>query len=221
MNQKQKDKFSVSEGDAWFERNHAAFDQLNYNESDPVIQAVDQCLFNQTNNDLSGQLSLLEVGCGEAKRLEWLQENRSIECFGVEPSTKAVDLAIKRGVKATKGTADDLPFEKQKFNFVVFGFCLYLCDREDLFRIALEADRVLQKTGWLIIHDFFAVKPIDKPYHHLEGVRSYKMDYRKLWDWHSSYMCYSHQIHCHGTANSCDDPDQWVATSILRKTQLK
>ena len=106
---------------------------------------------------------MLEVGYGEAKRLEWLQENRTIECFGVEPSTKAVDLAIKRGVKATKGTADDLPFEKQKFNFVVFGFCLYLCDREDLFRIALESDRVLQKTGWLIIYDFFAVKPIDKP----------------------------------------------------------
>jgi hypothetical protein len=34
MSQKQKDKFSASEGDAWFERNHAAIDQCNFNEND-------------------------------------------------------------------------------------------------------------------------------------------------------------------------------------------
>ena len=217
MNQKQKDKFSASEGDAWFERNHAAVGQRNYNEHDSIIQAIDHCLYDLINNDLGGGLSLLEVGSGEGKRLQWLQENRFIKCFGVEPSTKAVELAVERGVKAITGTADNLPFEEQKFDFVVFGFCLYLCDREDLFRIALEADRVLKETGWLIINDFFAVTPIDKPYHHLEGVRSYKMDYRKLWDWHPSYECYSHQISCHGTSSLCDDPEEWVATSVLRK----
>lgn len=91
------------------------------------------------------ELSLLEVGCGEAKRLQWLQNNRSIECFGVELSTRAVELAVEVVMKATKGTADNLLFGK--FDFVIFGFFLYLCDREDFFRIALEADRVLKETG--------------------------------------------------------------------------
>lgn len=220
MKQKQKDTFSHSEGDAYFERNHSAYDQRNYSENDPVIQAIDQCLDNLANDGSGLGLSLLEIGSGEGKRLQWLQDNRSIECFGVEPSTKAVELAVERGVKATKGTADNLPLENSKFDFVVFGFCLYLCDREDLFKIALEADRVLKEQGWLIIYDFFAGGQVVKPYHHLEGVRTYKMDYRKLWDWHPSYTCYAHQIFAHGTSRLCDDQDEWVATSILRKTPL-
>ena len=77
MNQEQKDRFSASEGDAWFERNHAAIEQRNFNENDSVIQTIDQCLFNLANNDLKVGLSLLEVGCGEGKRFQWSQEKRS------------------------------------------------------------------------------------------------------------------------------------------------
>ena len=216
MNQKQKDTFFATEGDAWFERNHLAISRHHYNENDPIIKAVDHCLV-KANTD--GGITLLEVGCGEGKRLQWLQENRILQCSGVEPSSKAVELATSRGVHAVKGTADSLPFADHQFDFVVFGFCLYLCDREDLFKIAYEADRVLKKTGWLIIHDFFSMMPMDKSYHHLEGIRSYKMDYRKLWDWNPFYTCYSQQISCHGTSSHCDDPDEWVATSVLRKKQ--
>lgn len=219
MSKKQKDLFSESEGNAWFERNRVAVERRDYNASDPVIHAVDHCLSNLTNNDFEG-LSLLEVGCGEGKRLRWLQANRSLECFGVEPASKAVELAIESGVKVVRGTADTLPFEEQKFDIVVFGFCLYLCDRDDLFKIALEADRVLKKKSWLIVHDFFSDAPVDKPYHHLEGVKSYKMDYRKLWEWHPYYMCYAHEIFGHGTARHSDVSDEWVSTSILRKNVI-
>ena len=58
--------------------------------------------------------------------------------------------------------------------------------------VASEADRVLKKKGWLIIHGFFLKTSMDKFYHDFEGIRSYKMDYRKLWDWHPFYKCYSH-----------------------------
>jgi len=146
MKQKQKDTFIASEADAWFDRNHEAISRRNYNESDPVIQAVDHCLVNGVKDVQGGGLTLLEVGCGEGKRLQWLQENRAVKCSGIEPSSKAVELATSRGVDAAKGTADSLPFSNDLFDFVVFGFCLYLCDREDLFKIAYKADRVLKKN---------------------------------------------------------------------------
>ena len=68
-------------------------------------------------------------------------------------------LASTKMVQVVQGAADQLYFESQTFDFVVFGFCLYLCDRDDLFEIAKEAHRVLKPTGWLVIHDFFAEPP--------------------------------------------------------------
>ena len=70
-----------------------------------------------------------------------------MECYGIEPSFKAVETACTSGVNAVQGTADRLPYRDGLFDVVVFGFCLYLCDREDLFRIASEADRVLNDQG--------------------------------------------------------------------------
>ena len=160
---------------------------------------------------------MLEVGCGEAKRLAWINENMNLMCRGIDPSKKAVLGANKRGVDVLQGTADELPYADQSIDFVVFGFCLYLCDRSDLFRIAHEANRVLKPDAWVIIHDFIANTPTMREYHHLTGLYSYKMDYRKMFDWHPDYTCFSHEINPHEEPGFIDDSDEWVATSIMRK----
>ena len=160
---------------------------------------------------------MLEVGCGEGKRLHWITENLGLKCYGVEPSEKAVALANIKTVQVVQGTADQLDFENQTFDFVVFGFCLYLCDRDDLFQIAKEAHRVLKPNGWLLIHDFFLKTPVAREYHHLPGLFSYKMDYRKLFDWHPDYTCFSHVVSAHGGNAYADDQNEWVATSVIRK----
>lgn len=216
MKNKQKDIFSSSEGDAWFNRNHEALSHHNYNDGDPIIQAVDQCLLNRELSH-DEEKTLLEVGCGEGKRLTWLQQNRNLKCSGIEPSTLAIETASSYGVQVFKGTADSLPFAENQFDFVVFGFCLYLCDREDLFKIAYEADRVIKNTGWMIIHDFYSHEPIERPYHHHAGIQSFKMDYRRLWDWNPVYTCFSHQLRHHSQPTFTDDKSEWIATSILRK----
>jgi ubiquinone/menaquinone biosynthesis C-methylase UbiE len=113
-----------------------------------------------------------------------------------------------------------LPWDDGSFDVLLFGFCLYLCDPEDLFRIAAEADRVLKPTSWLLIHDFFSPAHIRRPYHHKNGVITNKMDFRKLFDWHSAYSCYYHRVSAHGAHGFTDDPQEWVATSILRKQAL-
>jgi ubiquinone/menaquinone biosynthesis C-methylase UbiE len=167
----------------------------------------------------SGKMRLLEVGCGAGHRLGWLQHNLGLECHGIDPSAIAVAEAVQQGVSAQTGTADSLPFADKAFDVVIFGFCLYLCDRDDLFRIAAEADRVLKNPGWLLIKDFFSATPVARPYHHKAGVQSYKMDYTTLFSWNPDYSVYSHRVAHHLGDVFTDDHQEWVATSVLRKCQ--
>lgn len=210
---KQKEVFLSSEGDAWFDRNHQAIQNQEFGIEDPIIAAIQRCLPGVSDDTTR----LLEVGCVEGRRLQWISKNLGIRCYGIEPSAKAVALAQKLGVEAIQGTADRLPDADETFDFLVFGFCLYLCDRDDLFRIACEANRVLKPNAWLIIHDFYANAPMQRDYHHRTGLYSFKMDYRTLFDWHPAYTCFFHELKHHATNELTDDPNEWVATSILRK----
>jgi SAM-dependent methyltransferase len=211
----QKDIFLQSEADAWYQRNQVAVSQRNFAADDPVTTAIVEISAQPAYADK--QVRILEVGCGEGRRLSWLAGHLRAEVHGVEPSTMAVEQACLRGVQVVRGTADRLPYGDATFDIVVYGFCLYLCDRQDLFQIAQEADRVLKPDAWLVINDFFATTPVRREYHHRPGIFSYKMDYRKLFDWHPSYTCFAHKIGPHGQAGFTDDNGEWVATSILRK----
>jgi SAM-dependent methyltransferase len=166
---------------------------------------------------MQGGGRLLEIGCGGGQRLAWLSEKMKMNVHGVESSGKAVEVARQLGVDAVQGTAESLPYKNGDFDFVVFGFCLYLVDREDLFRVACEANRVLKNRGWLIIHDFYSEIPTRRDYHHKSGVYSYKMDYRQIFVWHPAYTCFSHDIMHHEKSDITDDEQEWVATSLLRK----
>ncbi len=209
---KQKEIFLQEEGDAWFDRNHQVIQNIDYGKTDPVVPVIKSCL-----SSICGEAKLLEIGCSEGKRLQWISQNLPIQCHGVDPSSKAISVAKKSGVHAIQGTADSLPFESDTFDFLVFGFCLYLCDRQDLFKIAYEADRVLKKEAWLVIHDFFAKSNEKRDYCHQPNVYSYKMDYRTIFDWHPSYTCVNHRIKHHQNQNFTDDVDEWTGISLLRK----
>ena len=152
MSKKQKDIFFDFDGDIYFERNHLTIQNQEMGTKDPIIFALSNIIKKKNKNN---NLKLLEVGCGEGKRLKWISKNYNIQCFGIDPSKKAVEIANVKNVSVLKGTADQLKYDNEKFDFVIFGFCLYLCDREDLFQIAKETDRVLKKSGYIIIRDFF------------------------------------------------------------------
>jgi SAM-dependent methyltransferase len=206
----QKRVFLESEGDAWFRRNEAAL-------TDPARAAKDPLLAELETLPIPTPAQLLEIGCSDGWRLQRLRQDGKFICHGIEPSTQAVEKAQATGLDVRQGTADALPFKNAAFDVVVFGFCLYLCDREDLFRIAEEADRVLKSPGWLLIHDFYSETPRSGEYHHRPGVRSYKMPYRRMFDWHPGYAVLSERIRHHVTGAPTDDPDQQVATTVLQK----
>ena len=211
---KQKDIFLQIEGDAWFSRNQQNVARRKLPEDDPLLRELIDLL----PKGAGGVLKVLEVGCGDGTRLAWMKENLSADCYGIDPSAQAVAAARSKGINAQQGTADELPFNNKSFDVVIFGFCLYLCDREDLFRIASEADRVLRSSGWMMLLDFFSSVPRAKKYHHRLGVQSYKMDYRKLFIWHPDYECITHKVRHHAEVNYTDDTDEWIAVSVMKKS---
>lgn len=209
----QREIFLAGEGDAWYGRNADAIASRNLPEDDPLLVEM----LSLSSPAVGEGVSILEIGCGDASRLGWLKERRGCLCYGLDPSARAVEVATARGVEAELGTAEQLPFSNERFDIVVFGFCLYLCDTEDLFRIAYEADRVLRSPGWLLILDFYSPTPAKREYRHRSGVFARKMDYRSLFTWHPSYVNFSQKVLHHTSRGYTDDPNEWVATSVLRK----
>lgn len=213
----QSQVFLEDEGDSWFKRNLNSLNQKDFGKSDPIVLAMQQ-----TIHWPPGKMpNLLEIGCGSGHRLSWIATKLGYNVYGVEPSSEAVEYAQKQGLSVEKGTADCLPYAKGFFDVVCFGFCLYLCDREDLFRIATEADRVLSENGWLIIHDFFALEHTCRPYHHRDGLFSFKMDYSKLFTWNPAYVPVLQKLNQHGVEQYTDEAEEWVATTVLRKRRLR
>ncbi len=210
---KQKNIFLHSEGDKWFARNRESIAARKLPDDDAILRELVEL------PPLDRPLKVLEIGCGDGTRLAWLMAQRGAECHGIEPSRQAVAAACAKGVNVIQGSAEDLPYENQYFDVVIFGFCLYLCDREDLFRIASEADRVLRSSGWLMIMDFYSPTPRSRTYHHLPDIQTYKMDYRSLFVWHPSYVCLTHKVRHHGETGYTIDSEEWVAVSVLRKME--
>jgi SAM-dependent methyltransferase len=214
---KQRDVFLESEGDAWFRRNTGRPEAQYDPQADTLL--IEICTI--APQILTGAPRILEIGCGAGMRLAWLKDNRNCQCYGIEPSQRAVEAATARGLDVRKGTADQLPFEEGSFDIVAFGFCLYVCDREDLFRIAAEADRVLADSGWLLLLDFYDKAHSARAYHHRAGLFSHKMDYTTLFTWHPAYTVYSHRLRDHREGGYTDAPEEWVATSVLRKNMRR
>lgn len=188
----QRAAFLAGEGDAWWRRNRERVPTM----ADPVVAAV----------AVLGRRfkATLEIGCGDGRRLAALAQLACGECHGVDPSNAAVRAGMAaaptfRPLHLVRGTADRLPYPDRRFDLVIFGFCLYLIDREDLFRVAAEADRVLAEGGCLAIYDFHG-QPRRNPYRWRDGVESYHMDYPAMFLWNPAYRVVSQ------VARSCSDP---------------
>jgi ubiquinone/menaquinone biosynthesis C-methylase UbiE len=205
---KQRDIFLTSEGDAFFERNHLAEEK---EKLDPVLNCIDELKLKPKH--------VLEIGCSDGWRLHAIKERINCDVKGIDPSAIAKDDGISKGLDIRQGTADDLPFEDNSFDLVIFGFCLYLCDRSDLFKICSEADRVLENNGMLLVFDFITSTPCRNDYHHKKGISSYKMDYTEMFLWNPSYSMKYQKIMAYDDgrdASKVSESDR-IAISILSK----
>lgn len=172
---KQAQTFLMGEGDAWFNRNKKKLPPAH----DLILTLI---ALNRVKPSRA-----LEVGCADGWRLRELSSLYKCEVAGIDPGKS--DIAW-----IEQGTADHLPYKDGAFDFVIYGFCLYLCDREDLFKIVTEGDRVLADGGHLMIHDFHPEYSHKRVYHHCNNVYSYKMDYSALWLANPAYKLVTRMI---------------------------
>jgi ubiquinone/menaquinone biosynthesis C-methylase UbiE len=86
----------------------------------------------------------LEVGVGSGRFAEALGIGH-----GIDPSEAMVEMARKRGVDATKGAGEALPFEDGSFGGVFMLFTL--CFVDDPATVLAEAGRVLRPDGGLVV----------------------------------------------------------------------
>ena len=209
----QKKIFQDFEGDQWYLRNKEKLEKKSL-QSDSIIPLVQQILPYVESN-----AKVLEIGCSSGYRLEWIKNKFGLDVYGIEPSRLAVEEGQKKGLKILQGTADTLPYENVFFDILIFGFCLYLCDKDDLFKIAYEADRVLKQKSFLIIYDFYSKSSRQNPYKHKEGVFTHKMDYTSLFTWHPYYTLFYHEVRDFHQEDSpfTDEEDNFFGLSLLRK----
>jgi len=163
--------------------------------------------------------NVLEIGCSDGWRLEGLREKYNCKCSGIDPSSTAINHGRNtyQGIELNISTADDLPYQDNFFDNVVIGFCLYLCDREKLFKIAYEVDRVLRNNGNLFILDFDPSFAYKNKYGHREGIFSYKMKYANMFIWNPVYTQMYHESFSHDGTGYSNNPDKRISVDVLRK----
>src|SRR5688572_843622 len=107
---KQKDIFLASEGNAYSKRNASASGTGKLPDSDSLLIEIIGLPLAPAE-----KTKVLEIGCGDGARLNWLRENRGYACYGVDPSSHAVEVARRGGIDARQGAADTLPFDDNTF----------------------------------------------------------------------------------------------------------
>ena len=213
----QRQVFLDGEGDAWFQRNRQVnADQVSHwIDHDPLAEWLEHLPLPS-----GPEVSVCEVGCGQGLRLARMRQAKSWSVVGLDPSEKAIAAVNAAGCRGMVGTAEELPLKDRSVDLLIYGFCLYLCDRDDLFRIAAEAHRVLKPKAWLAIHDFWSPHQISNPYHHLPGIQSYKDNLPAMFSWHPSYVITDHRLRHHATRAHTDEPQEWVASTLLRRCDV-
>ncbi|MHC5063813.1 MAG: class I SAM-dependent methyltransferase [Planctomycetota bacterium] len=211
---KQRDIFLSGEGDRYFSRNPLVLDDLRELDSaDPVLQEL---------RKLDSRFrTTLEIGSGSGWRLGLMQASGMAEfCVALDPSAEALQAGRKNfpDIHHLRGTAEQLPFRGGTFDLIVFGFCLYLCDRGDLPRIAAEATRVLPLGGLAVTFDFHSPVPTSLPYEHAEGVISYKMDYSSIFMDTGAFVLEQQAIFPYPNSRPREDAGDNLAVTLMRRT---
>lgn len=203
----QKEVFLAGEADCWFHRNREA---LARSQGDPVLASLSRL-------GVSPRM-VLEIGCADGWRLEGLARAFGAACYGLEPSEAAVQAAARRETApaVVLGTADALPFADAVFDCVILGFCLYLTDVRDHFRIAAGVDRVLADQGFLVIVDFLPATPHRNPYVHRPGLFSHKMAWQRMFSWSPCYHLLDRTYREHGRPFSFASAER-VSVDVLYK----
>ena len=214
--------FLEGEGNAWFDRSEKSNPTSSYSIPDDRKVLANWC---KTRKESIS--NILEIGAGNGYPLAFLAKELEANAYGIEPSVDALKNWNKNrekleGGNKTKleiGIASELPYEDNKFDLVVFGFCLCWIERQSLFRSIAEADRVLRDGGLLAIIDFDPCGPYANPYLHKENLNTYKTNHADIFISSNHYsLMYKHSF-SHSDVFFHETIDERTSLSLLFKQE--
>ncbi len=170
----QKDIFFKFEGDNWYKRKKDYL--LNSNpDNDFILKLIDMYKIEPKK--------VLEIGCSNGYRLNFINKKYNSSCIGVDPSKQAVEEGTKlyKNIKLVRGVFSDIPLEGL-FDLIIINFVFHWIDRKLIAKCVSEVERLLLLGGFLLIGDFSPDNPRKNKYHHLpdENLWTFKQDYTKL-----------------------------------------
>lgn len=195
-------RFSTEDGDRWFRRNRDALGTAV--EHDWPLKLIEKHL------QLDQRSSVLEVGCANGWRLAELVRRYYSNCLGMDVSAEAIgvgkkawpelrlyrmgaDVGREEWVMSTDWLAS------WPYSLVICFFVLHWVDRQGLIRAIENIHYSIPGGGHLIIGDFLPDWPTKVPYHHREGLWTYKLDYAHIFEATGNYRRIERVIFDHDT----------------------
>lgn len=212
MNYRQKNRFEGGEADNWFFRNQEA---LRKKTGTDVVSAAALSVAKKNT-------CLLDVGCSDGWRADFLRNATGCEAFGVDPSGAAVASGQSRfpELRLQRGLVTALPFEPSSFDLLIVSYVLHWVDRPLLNLAISEVERVLAPGGYLVLADFLPDAPIKKIYHHVkdEEIFTFKQDYSESFLAAEKFERVGRVVYNHdsGIVGDCS-PDQRGFCDIMKK----
>ena len=130
--------------------------KVNYNEISQVYDDVRQADIELINSFLKEikideETRVLDIGCGTGNYTDLLQKVTQGEVYGVEPSKGMLDKAKAKQSKVVfkQGTAEELPFEDEFFDFVYMTDVIHHVP--EIGAMFAEINRVLKEKGKVCI----------------------------------------------------------------------
>jgi len=214
VNSTPQDEFFVNgEGDEYFKRHQNWLTSVN-KETDLVYSSL-------VSLDLKPN-SILEIGCANGFRLNWLYEKFGCYCMGIDPSSNAIKDGRKKypEIIFEKATFDTLENIAKKFDIIILGFFVYLIPREKLFKLAYLVDSHLENDGYITSYDFYSKIPIVNEYKYKDDILSFKFDLPQMFSWNPQYVEIFRHVKNHDLSEFSGDQNESIAVTILRKNNI-
>lgn len=213
MQSTQKSVFtSGQEGDRYFSRNEGVYAAMAGAEALSIPSSV-------YASYIKAGAAVLEIGSSSGTNLDALCRATSCDGFGIDPSPKAISSGAAQfpDLNLSVGTADKLEFPDHSFDFILFGFCLYLVDRDLLSRVVAEADRCLKDGGFIGITDFAPDVPTKRPYAHRSGIFSHKYQYERMFTAFPHFTVVESRPFSHTGSGFHPDPQERLIATVIHK----
>ena len=165
--------FKIKDANEWFLRNKASLKSMNM-KKDEISNLIISWL-KPFKKDIK---KMIEIGCGNGQRLDYISNNLNALGKGIEPSDKAISYAKRyfSHLEIRCEYSDKISFKGKDFDYIHLGFFLYLVDRSLFLKSISEIDRLLKFGGFISILDFDVPSPYSNKFSHNKNLFSHKLN---------------------------------------------